>query len=572
MSASQKLYALLLLLTVASLGAFLVDFLLPSGRRGPIVRGATKALRRTGLPASEVRFVDRTRESGVALPPADLEPIDSITQVMGSGVGLADVDGDRDLDLYVVRGGAGETARNRLFWNEGNGTFIDATDETGAGDAGDGMGCVFGDVDNDGDLDLYVTNRGPNVLLLNEGPGTFRDGTADAGVGDSSWSTGAAFGDLDGDGLLDLYVANYLTFDAALGERVDESRFDREDPVALLPHPFPAEPDRLYRNLGQGLFVDVTQKSGIVDLDGRGLGVVISDLDVDGDMDIYVANDASSNFLFANRGDGTFESVAMLVGVDDPRSGMGLAVGDFDLDGLPDIFVTNWQDESNALYQGVEGAPGTAFAGDFVDAAGFTGLLTASVGRVGWGTGFLDFDGDGYEDLLVVNGYTTPGPDASTTCIPQAGQLFRNEGGRAFVEVDAGRALEGPRNGRGAAFGDLDGDGDVDVVITTNRGELVILQNEGGNRSGYLRVRLRGTQGNRDGVGARVVVEAGGRRMTREVRAGSSYLCHGGFDLLFGLGGASGVDSVEVHWPSGAISRYVDVQTNGTLPVKEPEE
>ena len=573
LSAVQKQYMFLLFLTVGSLGVFVLYLFLPSSQAGPIsTRPRSEAKGGPERSPSAVRFVDRTAAAGIRLPPSKPAPIQSIMDVMGSGAGLCDVDGDGDLDLYLVRCGDGETARNRLYLNSGIGTFTDKTEESGADHTGDGMGCVFGDVDNDGDPDLYVTNRGPDAFFLNRGDGTFRDATEEAGLGDPSWGAGAAFGDLDGDGFLDLYVATYLSFDPKKVVSGQGRQFDRPDPVALLPHPFLAEPDRLYRNNRDGTFTDVTRESGIVDAAGKGLGVILSDLDGDGDMDIYVANDASDNLLFANRGDGTFVEAGLVAGLADPRAGMGLAVGDVDNDGRLDLFLTNWSNESNALYLNIPADSSEGLKAVFDDVAVPMGLARPSGGKVGWGTGLFDYDGDGYLDILVVNGYTSPGPDDSTQCTPQPAQLFRNLAGRRFAEAASGEALGSHRNGRGAVFGDIDEDGDIDVVITTNRGDPVLLRNQYGNRNRWLKVHLIGTAGNRDGIGGRITVRTAKRTMVREVRAGSSYLCHSSLEAHFGLGDEEVVESLEVKWPSGRRSHLTGVKCNRTQLVREPEE
>jgi hypothetical protein len=434
------------------------------------------------------------------------------------------------------------------------------------------MGCVFGDVDNDGDLDLYVTNNGPDVFYRNNGNGTFDDETGVVGLGCEDWGAGAAMGDVDGDGYIDLYVANYLDYDPARAEAMAGNRYDRPDPMTLLPHPFLPHRDRLYRNDGGKRFVDVTEASGIEGPTGKGLGVILSDLDGDGHLDIYVANDADPNTLYVNRGDGTFVDGGEKAGLMDDRSGMGVAAGDWDNDGDIDIVATYWAEEVNALYQNTPADAGPDDLGAVFEDVGFpVGLAAESRGLVGWGTGFFDFDNDGYLDILVLNGYTAPARKGDLRCKPQPGKLFRNREGIDFEIVAAGLDLQAKRNGRGVAFGDVDRDGDVDVLIGTNRGAPALLRNEGGHRRGHVTVRLVGTESNRSGIGARVILSAGGKKMVREIQAGSSYLSCSALEAHFGLDGAEKVDSLVIRWPSEHVQPVPlkEINVNGTTWVTE---
>ena len=505
-------------------------------------------------------------------------------ETMGAGCGFFDYDNDGDLDLYAVNGAAlpgfaGDvTPTNRLYRNNGDGTFTDVTERAGVGDTGYGKGCVAGDIDNDGDLDLYVANYGPNLLYRNNGDGTFTDVTERAGVGDSHWGAGCAFLDYDNDGDLDLYAANYLDYS------LDDPRIDlipyivdyQGAPVTDLktyphPHNFNGVPDRLYRNNGDGTFTDVADAAGVANAEGKSLGVVVIDYDDDGDPDLYVANDMVGNFLYRNEGDGTFAEVGLISGVaydenGQEEGGMGVDAGDYDNDGRMDLIVTNFQHETYTLYH--NNGDGTfsdvSFASD-------TGRVTRPY--LGWGVGFFDYDNDGYGDLFAANGHVQDNIERldRSTSYPQRNLLFHNNGEGTFADASlkSGDGMRLVKASRGTAFGDYDNDGDVDLFVLNANERSDLLRNDGGNRNNHLTVRTVGTVSNRDGIGARVRVVSGRLRQVKEVRSGSSYLSQNDLRVHFGLGRRSTVDTLEIRWPSGVVQVLKDVPVNQFLTVTE---
>lgn len=493
-----------------------------------------------------------------------------LPEIMGAGGALFDYDGDGDLDVLLLQGGpldpsgsdAGSTAGHRLFRNDllptkvtgaGNLRFTDVTEKAGLIKGDYGMGIAVGDYDNDGDPDIYITNFGPNRLYQNNGNGTFSDVTQTSGAGldDPRWSTSASFADYDGDGDLDLFVANYVDF------TVRDNKICH-DPIGVRdycgPLRFRPVPDRLFRNDGRGTFRDVSETAGISKADGAGLGVAAADFNDDGRLDFYVANDASANQLWINKGNGTFVDEALLAGValsNDglPEGSMGLAVGDADNDGDVDIFVTNITGETHAYYRNRGG-------GAFEDARLQAGLGAPTAPYTGFGTDWFDYDGDGLLDLFVANGAVTLLEAVTAGRLPfsQPNQLFHNRGGARFedVTVGSGPALQLSEVSRGAAFGDVDNDGDIDVLVTNNNGRARLLLNQIGARRHWMQVRLEGVQDNRQGLGARVGV----RRkdlptLWRRARTDGSYLSASDPRVHFGLGQNSAVDEVIVEWPSG---------------------
>ena len=470
-----------------------------------------------------------------------------------------------------------------LYRNNGDGTFTDVTAEAGVGDRGYGMGCVFGDYDNDGNLDLYVTNYEQNVLYRNNGDGTFTDVTAEAGVGDTRWGTGAAFGDYDNDGDLDLYVPNYIEHDLdKLAEAQRTSmQYGQSVPRILNPHSFEPQDNVLYRNNGDGTFTDVTAELGVESHGGRSLQAIFTDLDLDGDLELYVANDLSPNFLYRNNGDGTFTDISEASWAADFRGSMGLATGDYDGDGDLDLFMSHWIEQENALYSNMwqeEGVMGgeSLKAGEMrpihlVDDSYGASLGEESLKYVGWGTDLFDYDNDGDLDIFVANGHTFQYLDNYDLLIPQKDQFFRYDGDGIFADVSAatGIAAMPYRVGRGTAFGDYDNDGDVDIFIVNNHGPAVLLRNEGGNRNNYLHVKLIGTKGNRDAVGARIRLKAGNRIQLREINAGASYLSFNSLTAEFGLAQKTTVDWIEVIWSGGDTERFTGIGVNQRVVLTE---
>ena len=406
------------------------------------------------------------------------------------------------------------------------------------------------------------------MLYRNNGDGTFTDVTERAGVGDPRWSTGCAFGDYDRDGHVDLYVANFLTFDVKKpfrrgpGGRCENRGLD----VLMMcgPRGTPGEPDTLYRNNGDGTFTDVTQRAGIRDPGTYGFGVIFSDLDNDGWPDIFVATDSTPNLQFRNNRDGTFSEVALfsgtaLSGTGTEQGCMGVDIADYENNGHFAIFVTNFSHDYNTLYR--NNGDGT-----FSDVSYPTGLGESSLPYVGWGTGFVDFDHDGLLDIFIANGHVDPEVDRlqSGTKYLQRKQLYQNLGDGNFREVteEIGGGLLLEKSSRGAAFGDFDNDGDIDVLVINMNDRPTLLRNDGGNRRPWITLTLAGTRSNRDAIGARVTAKVGDRTQTAEVRSGGSYLSHNDMRIHFGLGDAPKVDRLEVRWPSGAVETFENVKGN----------
>ncbi len=504
-------------------------------------------------------------------------PLHHIPETTCGGVGLLDYDGDGWLDVYCVQGGefppgppdSRGRGGDRLFRNRGDGTFEDTTGPSGIGamPRGYGHGVAVGDYDDDGRPDVLVTRWRAYALYHNEGGGTFRDATEAAGLGgDRDWPTSAAFADLDGDGDLDLYVCHYLRWDA---EHPDPCpRYDGVAPYQYChPQKFPARPDHLFRNDG-GRFVDVTAEAGIVDRDGRGLGVVAADFDGDGRVDLFVANDTTANFLFRNLGGMRFEEVAHASGVASSADGvfqasMGVACGDADGDGLPDLAKTNFYGESTTLYRNLD-------RGAFVDATTSSGLAAPTRQSLGFGVAFLDADADGRPDLATANGHINDLRPEAPWKMPA--QLLLGAGGGRFVDAGgrAGPPWGVPRLGRGLAVGDLDNDGRADLLIVSQDTPLAYLHNRTrGGRSVTLRLVGRGPGSNRDAVGARVALVAGGRRQVAFRSGGGSFQSASDARLHIGVGAADRVDSIEVTWPSGRVDRHVGLAAGGGYLVVE---
>ncbi|MDR3632191.1 MAG: CRTAC1 family protein [Isosphaeraceae bacterium] len=495
---------------------------------------------------------------------------------LGSGVALLDYDGDGWLDVYFANTrnlplDATTTARgNRLYRNRADGTFEDVTDRAGTGFRGFNHGVTVGDVDNDGFPDLFLTNFGPNVLYLNNGDGSFRDATAGSGLEGPPWSTGAAFLDYDGDGALDLYVSCYGEW-SINGEHPFCGDKARNIPVYCSPYSITPARHHLYRNKGDGTFEETTESAGVGRSDGRGLGVIAADVNRDGRADLYVANDGCPNFLFLNRGGGKFEDVSEPSGAatneaGDVQGSMGVDVEDVDGDGWPELFVTNFRGQYNTLYRNHGGA-------NFQDVSAAAGIVADSLLWVGWGCSLGDFDNDGHPDMLVVNGevddnlkeFGQDSPFAEPTVV------WGNAGDRRFrVVPDPGTYFAVNHVGRGAAFGDLDNDGRLDVIVAQFDGPPAVLVNDAPPRS-WIRLELLGSDSNRSAVGATVEVRAGGTVIHRQVKGGGSYLSANDHRLLVGLGSAAHVERVDVLWPSGRRSTLTDLATGHSFQIREPE-
>jgi hypothetical protein len=495
-----------------------------------------------------------------------------LVETMGVGAAFFDYDNDGYLDVYLVNGAPLPGSRvndrpiNRLYRNNGDGAFTDVTLLAGVGDAHYGMGCCVGDYDNDGDLELYVTNFGPNVLYRNNGDGAFTDVTAFAGVGDDGFSTGCAFADYDNDGFLDIFVANYVQLD--LGNSPDCSQ--RGIPAYCRPEEFPPAPDVMYHNNGDGTFSDVTQQAGVTK-PGRGLGVVWADVDDDGWIDLYIANDRMANFLYHNNGDGGFTEIGELAGVAFnehayAESGMGVDAGDYDNDGDLDLVVTNYQAETNTLYRNDGG-------NTFWDVTAQARLSEPTLIPLAWGTGFVDFDNDGLLDVFFANGHLHDNIEALEEVggYAQLNQLFRNMGNGRFVEISnsGGAGLQIKKSSRGASFGDYDNDGDIDILTTNINEAPDLLRNDTVHNNHWIGIRLIGVKSNRDGIGARVILTVDGKQLRREVKSGASYLSQSDLRMLVGLGRSPKVDMISVHWPSGVVDRMHAIAADEWLTIRE---
>ena len=528
-----------------------------------------------------VQFRDVTLAAGIDFVHSHGSRSSLLPEDMGSGAGFADYDNDGDLDLYIVNSPgpltveiSSESPGNILYRNNGDGRFTDVTETAGVGDQGHGMGCVFGDYDNDGDLDLYVTNFGANVLYRNNGDGSFSDVTEATGVGDERWGTGAIFGDYDRDGDLDLYVCNYVDYHLAI---IDEMKRESKQagisvPSALNPIAFEAQENVLFRNNGDGGFSDVTNALEVEASGGRSMQAIFTDFDLDGDLDLYVANDLTPNFVYENNGDGTFVDVSSESWAADFRGSMGLATGDYDGDGDLDLFISHWIDQENTLYRNlwVEGSEIANAESNkvepirLIDESYGSLLAEISMKDIGWGTDLFDYDNDTDLDIFVANGSTFQYLEMPKFLMRQKDRLFRNEGDGTFIDVagEVGVGALRSRVGRGAAFGDYDSDGDIDVFVVNNHDRAVLLRNDGGNQNAWLQVKLVGTMDNRDGVGSKIRAIAGNLTQIREINAGASYMSFNSLTAEFGLGQESMVDLLEVIWPNGVIERFSGIQVN----------
>jgi len=442
------------------------------------------------------------------------------------------------------------------------------TDEAGVGDTGYGLGVAAGDFDNDGDLDLYLNNYGPNVLYRNNGDGTFTDVTKEAGVGNGfKVGAGTCFLDIDGDGDLDLYASNYLDF---AYERHVETAY-KGYPVYANPRHYPPVPDTLFRNNGDGTFTDISLESGIGKHPGWGMGMVCADYDNDGDTDIFIANDVAENFLFQNDGHGRFTEVALEAGTafdihGDEQGSMGVDCGDYDNDGWLDFYVTSYQTQLALLYRNLGD-------GTFEDVTMVTGAGAGTLPHVTWGNSIVDLDNDGDRDIFVACGHLQDNVDLydDTTSYHARNIVLMNLGNGKFVDVSdrAGDGMKVCLSSRGAAFDDLDNDGDVDIVILNSRREPTILRNDTPHVYHWLQIELRGVRCNRFGVGSHVKVYAGDLVLLDEVHSGRGYQSHYGLRLYFGLGKHKRADRIEVHWLGGGVDVLENVPADQVLIITE---
>ncbi len=506
------------------------------------------------------------------------EVTEYLIDVNGQGAAFFDYDNDGDQDIYLVNGSSrkleksGHSPHDYLLRNNGDGTFNDVTEKARLGDSDWSSGCAVGDYNNDGHLDLYLTNFGPNKLYRNNGDGTFTEAGKTARVADPEWgfpkwSMGAAFGDYDNDGYLDLYVTNFCKFNyqKEFPPPSESSPCKMKGiPIACPPDKYEGQQDLLYHNNGDGTFTEVSQLVGIVQkYPGRGFAVTFSDFDNDGDQDIYVANDAGPNFYYINDGKGKFTDTSLISGTAVDEFGnslgdMGLTVGDFDNDGLFDIFVTPFIDQQKTLYH-------NQGANLFLDRTTALGLGMVGFHYSGWGTKFFDFDNDGWLDLFFTNGHTMEQLERHYPDDPFAepSYLLRNNFGKTFKDASELTGIRKLPNkvGRGAAFGDFDNDGDIDILVVNKNDIPTFWRNDGGNSNNWIVLRTEGVKSNRCGIGARVMVTAGGLRRTFEVRGSDSYLSSNDLRVHAGLADLKEAD-IEIRWPSGQVDRAAKVAAN----------
>ena len=552
----------------SSVIGILILFLIATVVQGPLIPPVSAD--------TNIQFVDATQEAGIHWKHVDGRSGQKyFMETLGSGAAFFDYDADGDPDLYFVNGAplpgyvSQEIPTNCLYRNNGDGTFTDVTEKAGIGDTGYGHGCTVGDYNNDGQLDLYVTNYGTNRLYRNNGDSTFTEVAESAGVTEPRWSTSCAFADYDRDGNLDLYVVNYIVFD------IDENPWcglkEKGIRAYCEPDNFIAQSDTLYRNNGDGTFTDATKTAGIYNTTGKGLGVVWADYNNDGAADIYVANDSTENLFYRNNGDGTFEEVGFMVGValsenGAPENGMGTTFGDWNNDGWFDLTVTNYAQQTNTLYH-------NDADGFFTDATTTTKTAQLTYPYLGWATAFIDYDNDGYQDLFVANGHLHEnlaelGQEGT---YGQRNLIFRNNSNGTFTEISEtlGPGMKLADVSRGATFADYDLDGDIDIVVTNSNTAPRLLRNDGGNRKNWLQIRLTATNGSTDAIGARVKITTGKLTQTREVRSGDGYLSQQDLTLHFGIGDSEQVDSIEVQWQTGAKQLIGSVPANQVLSLEE---
>jgi hypothetical protein len=524
---------------------------------------------------NSIMLRDVTKKTGITFKHTDgSSGHHYVMETVTAGLALFDYDNDGDIDIYFLNGAALKGSKfqkqptNALYRNDGGWKFTDVTEEAGVSDKEYGLGVAVGDYDNNGYLDIYLNNYGPNVLYRNNGDGTFTDVTKRAGVDNGfKVGAGACFLDADKDGDLDLYVSNYLDF--SYDKHVPIRH--RGVPAYATPRYYLPLPDNLYRNNGDGTFTDVSESSGVGRHAGWGMGIVCADYDNDGDTDVFIGNDVAENFLFQNDGTGKFEEVGLLAGFaydlhGDQHGSMGVDCGDYDNDRLLDFYVTSYEDQLATLYRNLG-------EGLFEDVTMLTGAGAGSLPHVTWGNSFVDFDNDGDRDIFVACGHLQDNIELydDTKTYLARNILLMNAGDGKFVDISdkAGDGMNPKLSSRGAGFDDLDNDGDIDVVILNSRSESTILRNDSPSKGHWLQVRLRGVKTNRDGIGAQVKVVAGDLTLIDEVHSGRGYQSHYGMRLHFGLGNREKIDRIEVRWIGGGIDTFRDVKVDQLLIITE---
>lgn len=545
-------------------------------RPGEQVDGMTSVLTRTADDTTiPIRFTDVTDSIGIHFQHMPTARESFLPEDMGSGVACADYDGDGFIDLYFVNFSRSllsdahlDDQQNsaRLYRNMKGAYFEDVTERAGVGFIGFGMGASWGDYNNDGSLDLYVTAYGENRLYRNNGDGTFDDVTDRCGVADSRFSAGSSWVDFDRDGHLDLYVSNYVDFELRTSDRKRiERQYDTEQPYTLNPSAYKPLPNSLFRNNGDGTFEEVAMSVGVANPTGRSLSASWIDMNNDGWPDLYVANDVSNNGVFLNNRDGTFKDVGASSLAADYRGAMGIAVADFDNDLDQDIMVTHWLAQENALFRNMmidemlcESSEDRIW---FMDESASFGLGQVSLDMVGWATGFCDLDNDGLRDLWIANGSTLEQSKNHRLLQKQCSFIFWNRGLDGFLNVTAkvSKRLSEPMVARGGAHLDFNHDGLIDLVFLIHGGNAIVLQNNSVKSGHWLRVSLRQTQGNTFAVGGRVYVTAGGRTQMADVDCSSSYLSQNEQTLHFGLGAEDHIEILKIVWPDGMEEIHRDI-------------
>ena len=554
---------------------------------GELAEGVTSELSKA-VPKDhpDVRFTDITKSAGIHFTHFYGQRSTQLPEDMGSGAAWIDYDQDGFDDLLIINEAGPLTmtpdqvnkspARCMLYHNNGNGTFTDVTDKAGINFKGCGMGVAVGDIDNDGYPDIFITAYGKNVFYHNNGKGTFTDESKKTRLGgiEGFW-TGASFADYDKDGYLDLYVCGYVKY-SQLNKAKVLRRGNDEEPPDINPLSFPPERNLLYHNNRNGTFTEVAFPAGVADPGGKSLSASWCDFNNDGWPDLYVANDVSDNMLYLNNGDGTFSEGSHLAHVADYRGAMGLAIGDWDNNGTMDMFVTHWLAEENGFYINKLNAisKNSIYPSSlkFQDEAEKYGLGQVSLDYVGWGTSFFDYDNDTRLDLFVVNGSTNQQEGNPKNLILMNNLLFWNEGtekGFADVTSVSGQALSDKNVGRGAAFGDYDNDGDVDVFVVNNCGEGMLLRNDGGNKNNWLELKLVGIKSNRSAIGAKIRIVSGNVSQIREVNNQSSYLSQNSLTQHFGLAKFKKIDTLNIQWPSGLNQQFLNVPVNERIGITE---
>ena len=519
-------------------------------------------------------FVDVTEETGIHFKHnSGATDHKHIIETMGSGGVFFDYDTDGDVDLYFVDSGNVPSEKqqafgNVLYRNEGDGRFTDVTEISGIGDTGYGMAASAGDIDNDGDPDLYVANFRQDKLYRNNGDGTFTDITEAAGIDNTLWSIAAVYLDFDVDGDLDIFVVNYLVYETSMPVTTYKGIIGYGHPRS-----YEGTPDVLYRNNGDGTFTNIAETAGVTNsVEGRGMAAVAWDYDQDGLPDIYVANDTNRNFLYHNNGDGTFTDESTFIGVGYDERGvaegsMGVDSADYDSDGWFDLIVAN--SEKATLYKNEEGL-------FFLDATADSGLEQPTLPFIGFSPLFLDYDNDGHLDMFCANGNPQDVVEllVDHDTYAQRDQMFQNNGDGTYSDISetAGAYFSEALVGRAAASADYDNDGDMDIVIMNSNQRAVLLRNDGGNRKNWLGIKLVGTQSNRDGIGAKVTLTTEDMTQIREVKSGSSYASGSDTRLLFGLGENQHVKKVSIVWQSGTLQELEDISANQILTIVESEE